>query len=202
MTPRPPRPAAGGHHRPGREGARRQRRRLVLGEHAGRDGRPRPRSSGSTRPTCRSGSRARSATSIRSPTSDRRKRAGTTASPSSASRPRPTRSSDAGELGADPSRCAVVAGTGVGGLETPREPDADLLREGRRPRQPVHGSADDGERHRRRRRHAARLDRPEPVHRHRVRRRRPRHRRGCPPRPRRHRRRRAGRRHRGVPDRA
>src|SRR4029077_3161213 len=32
--------------------------------------------------------------------------------------------SDAGELGADPSRCAVIAATGVGGLETMEENEA------------------------------------------------------------------------------
>ena len=35
--------------------------------------------------------------------------------------------SDAGELGADPSRCAVIAATGVGGLETMEENEATFL---------------------------------------------------------------------------
>jgi 3-oxoacyl-[acyl-carrier-protein] synthase II len=38
--------------------------------------------------------------------------------------------SDAGELGADPSRCAVIAATGVGGLETMEENEATFLARG------------------------------------------------------------------------
>jgi 3-oxoacyl-[acyl-carrier-protein] synthase II len=37
---------------------------------------------------------------------------------------------DAGELGADPSRCAVIAATGVGGLETMEENEATFLARG------------------------------------------------------------------------
>ena len=77
-------------------------------------------------------SRARSATSTRPRTSGRRRRAGSTASRSSASPPPPTRSPTPGELGADPSRCAVIVGTGVGGLSTLEENERDLPREGRR----------------------------------------------------------------------
>ncbi len=38
--------------------------------------------------------------------------------------------SDAGELGADPSRCAVIAATGVGGLETMEENESTFLARG------------------------------------------------------------------------
>lgn len=37
---------------------------------------------------------------------------------------------DAGELGADPSRCAVIAATGVGGLETMEENESTFLARG------------------------------------------------------------------------
>ena len=63
---------------------------------------------------------ARSSTSTRRRTSARRRCAASTASPSSASRAAADALADAGELGADPSRCAVIVGTGVGGLEHAR----------------------------------------------------------------------------------
>ena len=52
-----------------------------------------------------------------------------------------------------------------------------LIERGAEPGQPVPRADDDAQRHRRACRHAAGLDRPEPVHRHRLRGRRPRHRR-------------------------
>ena len=82
-----------------------------------------------------------------------------TASRSSASAPRPTRSSDAGELGADPSRCAVIAATGVGGLETMEENEATFLAARREPGEPVLRPDDDAERDRGHDLHPLRLDR-------------------------------------------
>ena len=88
---------------------------------------PPRRSSGSTRPSSPCGSRAKSSNTTRRRTSARRRCAASTASRSSASVPPPTRSSDAGELGADPSRVAVIAATGVGGLETMEENESTFL---------------------------------------------------------------------------
>ena len=76
---------------------------------------------------------------------------------------------DAGDPGADPARCAVILGTGIGGLITLEEQITHLRREGRGPGQPVPRADDDDERDRGHRRDAARLDRPEPLHLHRVR---------------------------------
>ena len=84
---------------------------------------------------------------------------------------------DAGELGADPGRCAVIAATGVGGLETMEDQPADVHRARRQPGEPVLRHHDDAERHRGRDLHQLRFDRPRPVHRHGVRGRRQRDRR-------------------------
>ena len=104
---------------------------------------------------------------------------------------------DAGELGADPSRCAVIAATGVGGLESMEINQHDVHRARREPRQPVLRHDDDAERDRGRDLDQLRLDRAQHVHRHRLRGRNARDRRGCAPHPRRHRRRGRRRRHRG-----
>ena len=93
----------------------------------------RRRSSGSTRPSSRCGSRCEVAR-LR-PGAVLRPEGGapaSTASRSSASPPPPTRSSDAGELGADPSRCAVIAATGVGGLDDLEENESTFLAARRR----------------------------------------------------------------------
>ena len=177
----------------------RRRPRHVLGDAvcAGQSARPRP-SSASTRPSSRSGSRARSSTSTRSPyLGPKEVRRGRPRHPARVRAPRPTRSSDAGELGADPSRCAVIAATGVGGLETLEENESTFLDAGREPGQPVLRPDDDAERDRRDDLDPLRLHRPEPLHRHRVRGRRQRDRRGRPHDPRRQRRGRRRRRHRG-----
>ena len=76
---------------------------------------------------------------------------------------------DAGELGADPSRCAVIAAPASAGSRRSRSNEATFLEKGAEPGQPVPRADDDGERDRRHDRDALRLDRPEPLHRHRVR---------------------------------
>ena len=105
---------------------------------------------------------------------------------------------DAGELGADPARCAVIAATGVGGLTTLQENCEIFFEQGPVAGQPVLRADDDAERDRGRHLDALRLDRPGVLHLDRVRRRRQRDRRGRPAHPRRQRRRRHRRRHRGV----
>ena len=76
---------------------------------------------------------------------------------------------DAGDVDADPARCAVVIGTGVGGLITLEEQVSVVHAEGTDAGQPVLRADDDDERDRRHRRHAVRLDRREHLHLDRVR---------------------------------
>ena len=78
----------------------------------------------------------------------RRRRAASTASRSSASRAAADALADAGDLGADPAACAVIVGTGIGGLDHARGAGRRLPREGRRPREPVLRPDDDDERDR------------------------------------------------------
>ena len=56
---------------------------------------------------------------------------------------------DAGDLGADPARCGVVAGTGVGGLITQEAQEQILFSKGAVAGQPLPRPHDDGQRHRR-----------------------------------------------------
>ena len=77
--------------------------------------------------------------------------------------------SDAGELGADPSRCAVIAATGVGGLESMEINQQTFMEQRREPGEPVLRHDDDAERHRGRDLDQLRVDRAQHVHRHRVR---------------------------------
>ena len=145
-----------------------------------RASRPRRRSSASTRPTLpvRFGVRGPRLRPDRVPRAEG-SAPQSTASRSSASPPRPTRSPTPGELGADPAACAVIVGTGVGGLEHARGAESTFHREGREPGQPVPRPDDDDERDRRARsRCSFGWTGPEPLHLHRVRGRRQRDRRG------------------------
>ena len=54
---------------------------------------------------------------------------------------------DAGELGADPGRCAVIAATGIGGLSTLEENNKAYFERGAVTGQPVLRADDDAERH-------------------------------------------------------
>ena len=162
-----------------------------LGRRCSPAGRRRARSPRSTRARSRSRSRARSATSIPSPylgpkesrRVDRGAQLGFAAAVDALA--------DAGDPGADPARCAVVAGTGIGGLIDARAAARDLPDQGSRPRQPVLRADDDAELDRGADRHPPRVERSDAVHLHRVRGQRQRHRRGDAADPRRDRRRRA-----------
>ena len=78
---------------------------------------------------------------------------------------------DAGDAGADPARCAVVAGVGIGGLGTWRTRSEVLIERGAAAGHAVPGSDDDAQRHPGHRGHAAGLDGPQHLRRHRLRRR-------------------------------
>ena len=156
----------------------RQRPRDLLGQPPARDGRPRPASAASTRPTCpvqfagevadfdpaglprlqggpagRPGGPARLRGRGRRPGRRRRPRR----------RPRPLRRGGRHRRG----RAHHPGGAG-----------AHPVQQGRVAGQPHARPDDDGQRHRRPHRHEARLDGPELLRRHRLRRRLPRHRRG------------------------
>ena len=120
---RPPRPAPGRRHRHRAcktpAGTRRSTTfwATLL---AGRVGRGSRSSASTRRELAGAVRRARSATSTRPRTSGRRKPAASTASRSSGFAAAADALADAGELGADPAACGVIAGTGIGGLDHAR----------------------------------------------------------------------------------
>ena len=189
-------------HRPRREDAGRHRPRHVLVDAVLRAARPRPTIERyDPSPICRCASAARSTTSTRPQYLGAE--GGAPARPGDAARLR-GRGRRARRrraiTGADPARCAVILGTGVGGLITLEEQIGVYIDKGAAPGQPVPRPDDDGERDRRHHRDAARLDGPEPLHLDRVRGERQRDRRGRAPHPRRDLRRRDDGRHRVVHD--